>query len=93
MKLDPPDWMRNCGECAKRVEALETTPDPHPLKEFEAVREHLVEAHLALLPGYFTDCANCQEWVALGPDASPPSIVPVLGREALLHRAGHLLTS
>lgn len=91
-KLNLPDWMHDCSTCVERVTALEAAPGEFPLREFEAVREHLVDAHLALLPGYDENCSNCQEWRALGANATPPRIVPVLGREDLLHRAGHLLS-
>jgi hypothetical protein len=86
------DWMRECAECTQLLDALDAADHP-ALRQWEEVRSHLVEEHLALLPGYDDDCANCQEWKALAGDPGDlkPAIVPVLGREDLLHRAGHLL--
>lgn len=92
MKVNAPDWMRKCPECSALLTALESAQENYALREFEEVRQHLVDVHLAQLPGYAEGCANCQEWQALGSDAEPPKLVPVLGREALIHRAGHLLT-
>lgn len=56
---------------------------------------HPVDAHLAVLPGYADGCANCQEWKALAacPEGLALTVVPVLGREDLLHRAGHLISA
>lgn len=86
------EWMRDCPVCAGLIAALERSRAQHPIAEFEAVREHLVDSHLAQLPGYVPGCANCTEWQVLAgrPDGLDPTIVPVLGREDLLHRAGHL---
>ncbi|MFL6115192.1 MAG: hypothetical protein ACJ786_28160 [Catenulispora sp.] len=88
------DWMNDCPRCVALVAPLHASPAQHPIGEIENLREHLVDAHLARVPGYAADCANCCEWQALAarPDGLGPRLVPVLGREDLLHRAGHLLT-
>ncbi|OLE24580.1 MAG: hypothetical protein AUG49_13065 [Catenulispora sp. 13_1_20CM_3_70_7] len=88
------DWMNDCPRCVALVAALNASPAQHPIGDIENLREHLVEAHLARVPGYAADCANCGEWQALAarPDGLGPRLAPVLGREDLLHRTGHLLT-
>lgn len=91
------EWMRQCPECVNLVEALNETDlklTGPILRAWEEVRRHLVAEHLALLPGYFEDCANCQEWAALAAgegDDRFARVAVVLGQEDLLHRAGHLL--
>lgn len=96
-KLLTHEWMRKCPTCVERVKALvsalEAFPKMGSLRAFEDVRSHLVEEHLALLPDYADDCPNCQEWkvFAANPGDMPSRVIPVLGREDLLHRAGHLL--
>ncbi|NUP46278.1 MAG: hypothetical protein HOW97_03030 [Catenulispora sp.] len=87
-----PEWMTACTTCQTLIAALTQATAPFPHAAVEAVREHLIDAHLAAVPGYVDDCGNCQEWKALAanPDRLKPRIVPVLGREDLLHRAGHL---
>ncbi|MGW6796520.1 hypothetical protein [Streptomyces chartreusis] len=89
-------WMRACAVCRELVVPLESTErGAGELRQFEQARVHLVDAHLAVLPGYADGCANCQEWKALAahPEGLALSVVPVLGREDLLHRAGHLISS
>jgi hypothetical protein len=88
-----PEWMADCRQCQELLSQL-FQPGLPPLAEFEQMRAHLVEAHLVQVPGYADDCANCQEWKALSTssmDGIAGRMVPVLGREELLHRAGHLL--
>lgn len=87
------DWMKGCPRCVVLVAALNAAPAQHPVAEIENLREHLVEVHLARIPGYAPECANCCEWQVLAarPGGLEPSVVPILGREDLLHRAGHLL--
>ena len=92
IELEWPGWMQDCPGCATLIAAVTQATAARAHAEIEAVRDHLVDAHLARIPGYVQDCANCQEWMALAarPDGLKPKIVPVLGREDLLHRAGHL---
>lgn len=90
------DWMRECAVRCELAVPLELTErGAGQLWQFEQARVHLVDAHLAVLPSYADDCANCQEWKALAahPEDLAMSVVPVLGREALLHRAAHLISS
>lgn len=92
IELDWPGWMEGCPVCVTLIARLTRATAARPHAEIEALRDHLVDAHLAQIPDYVEDCANCQEWRALAasPDGLKPKIVPVLGREDLLHRAGHL---
>jgi hypothetical protein len=89
--------MRECEACVALVGAFDAAAGPDSVEAFagafHAAREHLVDEHLAELPGYDEDCANCLEWrvLATDPVGIAPRVVPVLGREDLLHRAGHLL--
>lgn len=91
------EWMAACAACVRLVIAVNESEDSPSslvrLRAFEEVRTHLVEEHLVMLPGYADDCPNCQEWQAtIGTwDDLPLAMTPVLGREDLLHRAGHLL--
>jgi hypothetical protein len=91
-ELEWPDWMTSCATCATLIAAVRQATVAHPHAEIKALREHLVNAHLVGIPGYVEDCGNCQEWKALAanPDGLKSTVVPVLGREDLLHRAGHL---
>lgn len=87
-------WMQDCAICLKLVERLASPPQRVlELQEVEEARVHLVNAHLAALPGYVDDCANCQEWKALAahPDGFASAVVLALVREDLMHRADHLL--
>ncbi|QKZ18844.1 hypothetical protein [Streptomyces chartreusis] len=88
------EWMRECAVCLELVAPLGSAePGTGELRQLEEARVHLVDAHLAVLPGYADDCANCGEWKALAahPDDLALTVIPVLGREDLLHRAGHLI--
>lgn len=88
------EWMGDCADCLRLTIALnaaEGGPLLVRLKAFEEVRSHLVDEHPVMLPGYFEDCANCQEWKATQRPEDVSVREMVLGREALLHRAGHLL--
>ncbi|GAA2001467.1 hypothetical protein [Catenulispora subtropica] len=78
-----PRWMADCPGCAALITAVTQATAARPHGEIEAVRDHLVDAHLARIPDYVEDCANCQEWRALAasPEGLKPKIVPVLGRE------------
>lgn len=88
------NWMRGCEDCTKFVEALKAArSDAIPIKEIAEAQDHLVTCHLPNMPDYETDCLNCQEWKILAdhPEGIAPPLIPILGREDLLHRAGHLL--
>ena len=88
-----PGWMESCPQCQELLTQI-FQPGLPPLAEFEQMRAHLVEDHLARVPAFTDDCSNCQEWKALAASdmgGIAAQMVPVLGREELLHRAGHLL--
>ena len=93
-----PQWMTSCPTCRELVAAFDAAAaDDGPgeaLAEWEQARAHVVHEHLADLPDYDPECANCLEWKATSGDpagALPPHMLPVLGREDLLHRAGHAI--
>lgn len=97
-----PAWMSQCPTCVGLLAAFDAVHAAYPpaLAEFEAACAHLVAAHLPQLPGYLGDCANCLEWAALVGDSSDGlaaqygrAVVPLLGREDLRHRAGHLVAA
>jgi len=89
--------MRDCATCTTLADAAEAAAGM-PYAEIAGLEHHLVEAHLAQLPGYDDECANCVEWRAITGDPGNSlgkqfggHVVPILGREDLLHRAGHLI--
>lgn len=87
-------WMRECSECVLLVEALNETERGLKLlvlRAFEEVRNHLLAEHVDLLPEFADDCANCREWKAMEGALLSAGAAMVVSREALLHRAGHLL--
>lgn len=92
-----PEWMNQCAVCEQLLAELKSADDP-PLAEHAHLTAHLVAEHLDRIPGYQADCANCVEWRAITGDPGDglsqqygPAVVPMLGREDLLHRAGHLV--
>lgn len=88
-----PYWAKECSVCFRMLLQLLVLPQ---FDEWETLVDHLVDEHLAAVPGYVDDCPNCIEWrISAGdPDESlPPAVLPMLGRIDLKHRAGHLLTT
>jgi hypothetical protein len=93
-----PKWMSKCGTCGQLLAAVRAAE--LPLAESEALTGHLIDAHLAQVPAYDPECANCAEWAAIvgDPDGGLADtygarVVPMLGREDLRHRAAHLVRS
>lgn len=87
-----PHWARECGLCFRMLLQLLALPR---MDEWEMLVDHLVDEHLAAIPGYVENCSNCMEWKATAGDPAdslPLGVLPLLGRYDLTHRAGHLLT-
>lgn len=62
----------------------------------EIVQTHIEGSHPAQLPDFAPACPNCQEWALTTGACAPPGLnatttLPLMEREARLHRAGHLL--
>ena len=97
MDLNRPSWMRDCATCTTLADAVDAAAGM-PYAELGELEQHLVEAHLAQLPPYDETCPNCVEWMAIQGDPGESlarryggRVVPILGHEDLLHRAGHLV--
>ena len=93
-----PEWMTTCRTCSQLVALFDDAAGAEgpegALAEWEQARTHIVLEHLAELPDYDPECPNCQEWKLTAGDLAgtlPISIIPVLGHEDLLHRAGHAI--
>ena len=96
--MPPPAWRQDCPTCVRLAEALDSAGARPAPANTEPFRAHLVDEHLAQLPGYADGCTNCGEWRAMQGDPAGSlssqyggRVVPILGREDLLHRAGHLM--
>jgi hypothetical protein len=98
------EWVAACSTCTRLFDALvrgSFEPDSYPVAEFMELSGHLASDHLGLLPPYKDGCNECLEWQAHDPDSVAvmqvgdtipgPRLVPLLGRQDLLHRAGHLI--
>lgn len=97
MDVNRTAWMSECPTCTTLADAVEAAIDvPHA--EFIALETHLVDDHLARIPDYDEQCANCVEWrMSAGDPAGslsagqPAWVLPYLGFHDLRHRAGHLV--
>lgn len=89
-----PGWMTGCAVCMGMVaefDAMIAVDSVVPQADLVVWQRHAVEAHLAHLPGYQTDCSGCQGWREWSVSPQGPEWASTLTALDLQHRAMHLL--
>lgn len=89
-----PAWLTTCPECVRLLAALDQAAagaQLPPLEQWETARAHLVDAHPDRVTAYDPECPNCLEWQSTADAGAGADLAPILERESLLHRAGHLI--